>query len=150
MLVKFGKTLERQVDVTRFGFPPEAQMSPVAAHIVYIGLRNIGMDSHANDTEDKHGADYVKFAGETLDAKLTALANGEVRVAGTRESDPIRVQMRKLAIAHAVKKLGKKAESAAITALANKLLTSEAAEPKLRTVATKMVKAAQALELDID
>jgi hypothetical protein len=150
MLIRFGKTLERQINPTDFGFPSESQLSPVAAHVIYIGIRNLGMDAHAGDTEEKHGADYIKFAGETLDKKLAALKSGEVRVAGTRESDPIRSQMRQLAVKAAYKKLGNKAESKDVTALVHKMFQNEAVEAKLRSVATKMVKAAQGLELDLE
>ena len=80
MKIQFGKTLEREITVTDFGFPEESKLSPVALHVIYIGLRNIGMDSHANDTEDKHGAAYIAKAGDTLDNKLLALMNGDVRV----------------------------------------------------------------------
>jgi hypothetical protein len=153
MKVQFGKTLERDIDITRYGF--NSELSPVAQHIVYIGLRNIGMDSHAGDTEDKHGADYVKFAGETLDKKLAALANGEVRVAGTRSSDPIASQMRQLALAAARKALKaqhgkafKDLKSEIVTAETNKILAKN--EVALRKIATRMVKAAAEFAVEVE
>jgi hypothetical protein len=153
MKVQFGKTLERDIDLRQYGF--NGELSPVAQHIVYIGLRNIGMDSHAGDTEDKHGADYVKFAAETLDKKLAALANGEVRVAGTRSSDPIATDMRLLARAGTIKKLKaqhgkdfKHLKSEVITAETNAYLTKH--EVALRKIATKRVKAAAELVVEME
>ena len=155
MLVKFGKTLERQVSTTDYGFPPEAQLSPVALHVIYIGIRNLGMDSHAGDTEDKHGADYITKAGETLDAKLEALKSGDIRVAGTREADPVARQMRQLAQAAAVKRLRvqhgkdyKHLKSEVLTAETNKILSVN--QESLRKIATKMVKAAAEFKIDVN
>lgn len=155
MLVKFGKTLERQINPVDYGFPPESELSPVAQHVIYIGLRNIGMDSHANDTEDKHGADYIAKAGETLTAKLAALAAGDIRVAGTREADPVARQMRQLAQAAAVKSLKaqhgkdfKHLKSEVLTAATNKVLANN--QESLRKIATRMVKAAAEFKVDVN
>lgn len=154
MKVAFGKTLEREINPSDFGF--NGELSPVAQHIVYIGLRNIGMDSHANDTEDKHGADYITKAGETLDKKLEALRNGDVRAVSTRTSDPIAKQMRQLAFAKANEQLKaelgkasfKDMDSNTLTTRVNELLTKH--DATFRKTATKMVKAASELKLDID
>jgi hypothetical protein len=147
MRVQIGKGIELDVNTSKFN-------ATVTEHVMYMGLRNILMDSHANHTKDADGDEYVTLSRETAQNKLNALYNGEVRVAGTRSSDPVATQMRALAIAHAKKSFvaaGRKlrdVESKDITAEANKLLAKN--EAALRKIAERMVKAASELELDME
>lgn len=147
MRVNIGKDIELDVDVSRFN-------AAVVDHVMYIGLRNILMDSHAGDTREAHGDRYREEAEKTALDKLAAMYNGEIRVAGTRSSDPVKSQMRALAVAHAKKVLrasGRKfkdIKSEEITAEANKILAKN--EEALRKVAEKMVKAAAALDVSVD
>jgi hypothetical protein len=109
------------------------------------------MDSHANDTEDKHGADYIAKAGETLDKKLAALANGEVRSVGTRSSDPIATGMRQLAFAVVKRDEGKNFKnmsSADITAKVNAVLKKN--DAALRKIATKRAKEIESLQVEME
>jgi hypothetical protein len=84
------------VGLERLGLP--AEMGPAASHVVYLGLRNILMDSHASVTKDE--PDHVERSREMAEKKLDALYRGEVRVAtvrAPRETDAVAAEMRKLA-----------------------------------------------------
>lgn len=104
MLVNIGKGITLDVPVT-------AVPANVMEHIVYIGFRNVLMDSHASHTKEADGDSYVEKSRVTAEKKLAALMAGEVRVAGTREGDPVRAEAIRLAtnaIRAAIKKAGKK------------------------------------------
>ena len=94
MRVPVGKTIELDVDVTRFGLPRELPAN--ASHIVYIGLRNLLMDAHASVT--KSDPDCVAKSRTLAERKLDALYRGEVRTVGApRAADPIASEIRRLA-----------------------------------------------------
>lgn len=106
MLVKIGKGLEIEVDTKKLS-------APVMDHVVYMGLRNILMDSHAS----------IKIEEENFKAKAMALVNkklnsmyaGEVHALASRDRlDVVEACARQLALDHvqnAVKKAGKRLNS---------------------------------------
>jgi hypothetical protein len=75
--VKIGKGLAIDVNVNNL---PAAVMD----HVVYIGLRNILMDSHASIKTDME--DYKAKAMAVVHKKLDAMYDGILRVAGERAS----------------------------------------------------------------
>jgi len=129
LTVNIGKGIELPIDTDAFGLPTD--MSPALAHVVYIGFRNILMDSHASITKESNPDDLTEAATAMAQKKLDALMRGEVRVQSTRTSDPFTVELNRLSMAELVKKLrkaGKKAgdyEKAALRAAADKLVTDE-------------------------
>ena len=105
MEINVGKGLS--IDVNANALPAN-----VMDHVVYIGLRNILMDSHAGISTDE--ADYQAKARATVEKKLQAMLNGEVRVAGTREGDPVKAEAMRLAteaVKAMLRKAGKKVSS---------------------------------------
>lgn len=85
------------VDVNVAKLPGDiADANTPIGHAVYIGLRNILMDAHASVTAETHPKtdDRTAAARAVVEKKLTALMAGEVRVAGTRATDPIEAEMR--------------------------------------------------------
>lgn len=126
MLVNVGKSIELDIDHTKL---PENALN----HAIMIGLRNILMDSHASiTTEEYPEADEREAAARAMvDKKLAALLSGEVRVVGTREGDPVRVEALRLAtdiVKGKIRKAGKKVadyEPKAIREAAAKLITPE-------------------------
>lgn len=90
MDVKIGKGLEIAVDVDAL---PEAALN----HIIYMGLRNILMDSHASVTKDTNPTDYAEVALAMAEKKLASLMAGEVRTVGSRESDPVKAEALRIA-----------------------------------------------------
>lgn len=148
MKVNIGKGIELDVDVTKLGFAAESAMTPVARHVVYLGLRNPLMDSHAGITTDE--TDYVAKSRAQAEKKLEAMYNGEVRTAGTREGDPVKAEARRLAVRAveaAIKKAGKKVKDVdrkAITEKANTVLE------RFLEQAKKNVDSARAADIDLD
>lgn len=141
MNVNVGKGIEREIDVTVL---PEA----ARYHILYIGLRNVLMDSHASITSDEYpDADERKAAAEAMvDKKLDALMRGEVRVQSTREGDPVRAEAMRMAndiIKAKIKKAGKAVkdyEPKAIREAAAKLITAELlAQARARVEETRTI-----------
>lgn len=99
MLVRIGKTIELNVNVDAL---PQAALD----HAIYIGLRNILMDSHASITKETNPTDFVDVAKAMAEKKLATLMSGEVRVTGTRESsDPVRAEAIKIATAAVTKQI---------------------------------------------
>lgn len=148
MLVNIGKGIELNVDTTKLGLPPEEMLSAVARHIIYLGLRNPLMDSHAGITSDE--TDFVEKSRATAEKKLTAMYAGEVRVAGTREGDPVRAEAKRLAVKAveaAIKKAGKK-----VGDYDRKAITEKAVSviDKYMDTARRNVEAAKALDVDVD
>ena len=72
MLVAIGKTIELDVDVTRFN-------SEVHDHIVRTGLRNLLMDAHASATAKGDPENYINRSRELAEKKLASLYAGVVR-----------------------------------------------------------------------
>lgn len=148
MKVNIGKDIELDVDVERLGFPPEAMLSAVARHVVYLGLRNPLMDSHAGITKDEE--DFVAKSRATAEKKLAAMYAGEIRVAGTREGDPVRAEAKRLAVKHvekSIRKAGKKVEDYERKTITEKALTII---DQFMDVARKNVEATKALDIDVD
>jgi hypothetical protein len=147
MDIQIGKGITIDADLAKLGFP--GQLSTVAAHVAYIGLRNMLMDSHAGITTDE--PDYQDKARAVAEKKLKAMYNGEVRVTGAREGDPVRAEAKRLAVAmiHAqAKKAGRKVSSldkAKVNEAANGLIT-----PELLAKAAERVAEAKALAGDVD
>lgn len=104
MQVNIGKGLEIEVNFTTM---PQAAID----HILYIGARNVLMDSHASITKETNPNDLQDVARAMAEKKLAALMSGEVRVASTREGDPVRAEALRMATAQItalIKKAGKK------------------------------------------
>ncbi len=139
--VNVGKSINVEIDFTTM---PQAALD----HILYIGARNILMDSHASITADEFpNADQrQEAAGAMVQKKLDALMRGEVRVQSTREGDPIRAEALRMAtaiITAKIKKAGKKVadyERAALREAAAKLITPELlAQAKARVAETQAI-----------
>lgn len=148
MKVNIGKGIELDVDVTKLGLPAESTLSAVARHVIYLGLRNPLMDSHAGITTDE--TDYVAKSTAQAEKKLAAMYSGEVRAFGTREGDPVKAEARRLAVRAveaAIKKAGKKVkdvERSAITEKANTVLE------RFMEQAKKNVDTAKAADISLD
>lgn len=128
--VNIGKGIELEVD---FSAIPQAALD----HILYIGARNILMDSHAGVNAkalpDLTPEDVVAQSRATAEKKLAALLRGEVRSATTRESvDPVRAEALRMAqavVTAAIRKAGAKVadyEKADLRAAAEKVLAKDA------------------------
>lgn len=104
--INVGKGMSMLVN---FGAMPQAAID----HCLYIGARNILMDSHASITADEYPNESArKDAAEAMIAKkYEALMRGEVRVQSTREGDPVRAEALRMAtdqIKAIIKKAGRK------------------------------------------
>ena len=146
MLVNIGKDIALEIDVEKLN-------ASVMQHVVYIGLRNILMDSHASDTEDKHGDEFRAKARETAVAKLQDMYAGNVRSFGSgRTSDPIQARVNLLATQQARKVL--KGKYGKLTDVKNdeivKVRDAIIAKNKdsLVKTATAQIASEKALELD--
>jgi hypothetical protein len=95
MEINVGKGITIDADLNKLGLMADAHT--VGEHVIRIGLRNILMDSHAGISTDE--TDYQAKARAIVEKKLEAMYNGEVRVAGTREGDPVRAEAMRLALA---------------------------------------------------
>lgn len=145
MQVNIGKGIE--LDVPAFAtFAPEVQN-----HIVYIGLRNILMDSHAGvTTASANGGDVVAMSRAVAEKKLAALIAGELRTTSTREADPVKREAMRLAvdkIEAAIRAKGKKVADYDRKAINEK---ARGIMDKFMTQAKANVDAARAIEVDID
>lgn len=141
MIVNIGKGIELEVNAT--ALPPVSM-----DHVVYIGLRNVLMDSHAGHTSDEEG--YVELSRATAEKKLAALMSGEIRVAGTREGDPVRaeaIRLGTLAIRAAIKKAGKKVADVDPKAIREKAV---GLIEKYRAQAEKNVAEAKSADVNVD
>lgn len=125
MQVNIGKGLELEINPAEL---PQAALD----HVIYIGLRNILMDSHASITKETNPDDLQDAAEAMARKKLDALMRGEVRVASSREGDPVRAEALRMAsdiIKTALRKKGTKVsdvEPKAIREAATKLLERDA------------------------
>lgn len=146
MDINIGKGITLAVDAN--ALPAEAM-----AHVVYIGLRNVLMDSHAGVTRETDGDSYVENSRATAEKKLAALMAGQVRVAGTREGDPVRAEAIRIATGQImtawrkVKKPGQKIDPTKLRAMAVEFV---AKKPELMELAAKRVAEAKAIEADVD
>lgn len=144
MDVNIGKTITLQVNVN--DLPANA-----LEHVIYIGLRNVLMDSHASVTKETNPDDIVAVARAMAEKKLAALMSGDVRVTSTRErvGDPVKVEAIRIAMAPAktalVKAGNAKPDGKAIRAKAILLVS---ANPAYMSLAQKHIDEAKALGLD--
>lgn len=121
--VNVGKNIEIAVDFTTM---PQSAID----HCLYIGARNILMDSHASITSDEYPDAVARneAAMAMVQKKLDALMRGEVRVSTSREGDPVRAEAMRLAsrvIVDAMKRAGKIKKAADMD---TKLLRNKSAE----------------------
>jgi hypothetical protein len=145
--VNIGKNIEIEVDFTAM---PKAALD----HILYIGARNILMDSHASITRESNPDDLTEAATAMAEKKLAALMSGEVRVSGSREGDPVRAEALRSAtavIVAALKKAGKIKKVADVDA---KLLREKAGElvaskPEFMAKARETIEARKAATVDL-
>lgn len=125
MDVNIGKGISLAVDPSKL---PENAL----AHVIYIGLRNVLMDSHASITAESNPNDLTAAATAMAEKKLAALMAGEVRVSSSREGDPVKAEAIRIAsdtIKTALRKKGKKlsnVEPKAIREAALKLIERDA------------------------
>jgi hypothetical protein len=146
MQVNIGKGIE--LECPRYeSFPADVQN-----HIVYVGLRNILQDSHASMTAEKaNGGDVQELSREMAEKKLAALLRGELRLAPSRESDPVKAEALRLAINGLKKKHredGTKIDEKDLKAKAKDFLaTPSPALDKLMAKAKRNVK--EAADIDI-
>lgn len=144
--VAIGKGIEMRVDETRLP-------APVMAHVVYMGLRNILMDSHASHTKEADGDNFVANSQATAERKLNAMYNGEVRSVGQREGDPVRAEAIRICIGHVkahLRKSGKKLsdiDAKVIREAAIKLLDKN---PGILKQAEKRVAELRAAQVDVE
>ena len=140
MKVNIGKGIELDINV---GALPQAARE----HVEYIGLRNILMDSHASVTSETEN--YVELSRAQAEKKLAALMAGEIRVAGTREGDPVRAESIRLATLAVKAQLRKK--GVALSNVDPKAIRAKAVEfaDKFRAQAEKNVADSKAAEVDL-
>ena len=148
MQINIGKGIE--LDCPAFNtFSPEVQN-----HIVYVGLRNLLQDAHASMTPEKaNGGDVVALSRDMAERKLAALTRGELRVATTREGDPVKAEAFRLALNAAKKKdreEGKKIDEKEIKARAREFLaTPSPALDKILAKAKRNVKEAADIDIEV-
>jgi len=140
-LVNIGKGIELPVDFTTM---PQAALD----HIMYIGARNVLMDSHASVTKESNPNDLVDVARAMAEKKLAALMSGEVRVQSTREGDPVRAEAIRMAtdqIKAIIKKAGKKVADYDAKAIREKAVAR--VTPELLALARKRVDENRAVDV---
>jgi non-homologous end joining protein Ku len=87
--LNLGKGIVVSVDKERL-----AKFPAIMTHAVNIGLKNILQDSHAAFTKKDFPDTYARLSRETVDRKLAALYNGELRVnAPTMNVEDIKAAM---------------------------------------------------------
>jgi hypothetical protein len=135
MQVNIGKGIT--VDVTVESLPAKAM-----EHVVYIGLRNVLMDAHANVTEKEYPveADRLAAARAMADKKLAALMAGEVRKVAERgpRGDAVAREATRLAEIAFMAYPKDKRDAAVAKAMANAQLDEKAAR---RAILAQLVKA---------
>lgn len=149
MDINIGKGLTLPVDTVKLGLP--ADLTPVAAHVVAIGLRNILMDAHASVTREEAGDDVQAQSLAASEKKLAAMYAGEVRTASTREGDPVRaeaIRMATDAIKTALRKAGKKPNKVDPKAIREKALGL--ITPELLAKAKARVDELRAADVSVD
>lgn len=143
--INVGKGLEIEVD---FQSMPQTALD----HILYIGARNVLMDSHASITAQEYpNADEREAAAMAMvEKKLAALMRGEVRSTSTREGDPVRAEALRMAneaLKAKIKAAGKKVgeyDAKALREAAAKLIT-----PELLAKAKARVDEAKGADVDL-
>lgn len=148
MKVAIGKGIELDIDTSKFGL---GELNPVASHIVYMGLRNVLMDSHAAHTKDADGDNYVANSQATAERKLAALYNGEVKSIGQREGDPVKAEALRFCVGKVkeqFRKAGRKLSEIDTKVIREKALELLARNPSLMVEAKKRVDAVKATKVD--
>jgi hypothetical protein len=133
---------------------PEAALN----HAIMIGLRNILMDSHASVTKEEYPDDAEREAAARamVQKKLDALMSGEVRVASTREGDPVKAEAIRMAsdiVKAALRKAGKKLsdyEPKAIREAAVKYLGTDQGADIMAKAKTRVEEQRAAANIDLD
>lgn len=146
MQVAIGKGITLDVDYERFN-------AAVLQHVIYMGLRNVLMDSHASHTKDADGDDYVANSQATAERKLEAMYNGEVRAVGTREGDPVKAEAVRIATGHiktALRKAGRKLSEIDAKVIREKALELLAKNPSIMAQAEKRVAELKAASVDLE
>lgn len=141
MDVQIGKGITLSVD-------PATLPSTAMDHVLYIGLRNILMDSHAGISTDE--PDYQAKARATAEKKLAALIAGEVRVASTREGDPVKAEAIRIAtdrIKAALKKANRKVSDVDAKVMRAKAIELVAKDPSIMIMAQGRIEAVKATDL---
>ena len=122
MDVNVGRGITLAVDADRLS-------ADVMKHVVYIGLRNILMDAHANATKKSGaGPDEARALSEK---KLDAMYRGEVRTTTHRAGDEIAREVLKIAVERVkarIAELGKKLGDYDVKKLAADLAAKNADE----------------------
>lgn len=143
--VNIGKGIELSVDTTKLP-------ANVMDNVVYIGLRNILMDSHAGITADKSD-DVAADSLAVAEKKLAAMYAGEVRSVGTRTGDPVKAEAIRLATEQLVKAArakGRKRSDIDAKALREAAIALVEKTPAITELARKRVAEARAVETDAD
>ncbi len=141
MDINIGKGITIPVD-------PATLPANVMEHVVRIGLRNILMDSHAGITTDE--PDYQAKSRAVAEKKLEAMLAGEVRVAGTREGDPVRAEAIRLAtdaIKSALRKAGRKLSDIDAKVLRAKAVEAVDTKPQFLEKAAELVAERKSLDV---
>ena len=141
MEVKIGKGLTIDVAVDAL---PEAALN----HIIYMGVRNVLMDSHASVTKDTNPTDYAEVALAMVEKKLASLMAGEVRTVASREGDPVKAEALRMATA-VIKDTWRKSGKA-LKDLDVKVLRNKAAVLATRADIVAKAKAAVAVRADAE
>ena len=152
MKVAIGKGLELSVDLDKFDLT-ETSLSPVVQHVIYMGLRNILMDSHAAHTKEADGDQYVANSQATAERKLAALYNGEVRTVGAREGDPVKAEAIRICIGHVkthLRKAGRKLSEIDAKVIREKATELLAKNPSIMAQAAKRVAELKATQVDVE
>jgi hypothetical protein len=145
MKVAIGKGIELDVNHERFN-------ADVLAHVIYIGLRNVLMDSHASHTKEADGDNFVANSRATAERKLEAMYNGEVRAIGQREGDPVKAEAIRIATGHiktALRKAGRKLADVDAKVIREKALDLIARNPSITVQAEKRVAELKATTVDL-
>ena len=146
MKVNIGKGIE--LDIDAIALPPNAM-----EHVIYIGLRNILMDSHASVTKETNPDDMADVAKAVAEKKLAALMSGEVRVVASREGDPVRAEAKRAAtdaIKVALRKAGRKVEPDTVKAALEKIMADESRWAKYMETAKATIAARKSVDVDVD
>lgn len=142
--VNIGKGIELAVDLSKLN-------EAVLAHVVYIGLRNILMDSHAGVTADK--SDNVEAESRAVaEKKLAAMYAGEVRSVGTRTGDPVKAESIRLAtdqLKTAIRKSGKKVSEVDAKTLRDAAIALVERTPAIVELARKRVAESKSVDADL-
>lgn len=145
MKVNIGKGIE--LDVNANALPPNA-----LEHVIYIGLRNILMDSHASVTKETNPDDMAEVAQAIAEKKLAALMSGEVRVASSREGDPVKAEAIRIAtdrIKAALRQKGKKVSDYDAKLLREKAVELIGKDASITELARNAIAARKSVEVDV-